>query len=61
MTHTLTNTKKENIAKLGESITNRQHIIIREVAQFIGGNVVATFEAVLTSPLYIKETWKHLK
>ena len=52
--------KKENIAKLGESITNRQHIIIREVAQFIG-NVVATFEAVLTSPLYIKETWKHLK
>ena len=60
MTHTLTNTKKENIAKLGESITNRQHIIIREVAQLIG-NVVATFEAVLTSPLYIKETWKHLK
>ena len=49
----LTDIKKERIIKLGESITKRPYITIRELDQFIG-NVVATFEAVLKVP----ETWK---
>ena len=40
--------KKKNI-KLGEGIINRQYITIKELAQFIG-NIVATFEVVVTGP-----------
>ena len=54
MTLTLTDAKKEKIIKLGEGIINRQYITIRELAQFIG-NVVATFEAVLTGPLHYRD------
>ena len=54
MTLTLTDAKKEKIIKLGEGIINRQYITIRELAQFIG-NVVATFEAVLTGPLHFRD------
>ena len=49
MTLTLTDAKKEKIIKLGEGIINKQYITIKELAQFIG-NVVATFEAVITGP-----------
>ena len=41
--------------KLSESITNRQHITIRELVQFIG-NIEATFKAVLTGPLHYRDT-----
>ena len=51
MTLTLTDAKKEKNIKLDEGIINRQYIRVRELAQFIS-NVVATFEAVLTGPLY---------
>ena len=54
MTLTLTDAKKEKIIKLGEGIINRQYITITELVQFIG-NVVATFEAVLTGPLHYRD------
>ena len=54
MTLTLTDAKKEKNIKLGEGIVNRQYITIRELAQFIG-NIVATFEAVLTGPLHYRD------
>ena len=54
MTLILTDTKKEKIIKLGEGIMNRQYITVRELVQFIG-NVVATFEAVLTGPLHYRD------
>ena len=54
MTLTLADAEKERIIKFGEGIINRQYITIRELAQFIG-NVVATFEAVLTGPLHYRD------
>ena len=54
MTLTLTDAKKEKIIRLDEGIMNRQYITIIELSQFIG-NVVATFEAVLTGPLYYRD------
>ena len=50
----MTDSKKEKIIKLGKSIINRQHITIRELAQFID-NGVATFEAALTGPLHYRD------
>ena len=54
--------EKRKKIKLGEGIINRQYITIRELAQFIG-NVVATFDAILTGPLHYRdmETLKIVK
>ena len=54
ITLTLTDVKKEKIIKLGKGIINSQYITNRELAQFIG-NIVTTFETVLTGPLHYKD------
>ena len=46
--------KRKNHKIKGKGIINRQYITIRELAQFIG-NIVTTFETVLTGPLHYKD------